>query len=688
VIQCNDTGEAYQTFYNKFTDIFRTTIPIKQVCNDSYKKQSSTPWLTKGILTSIDNKNKMYKNLRVNGDISLELKYKKFKNKLGNLLRQTEKNYYKSLLDKDKNNLSKMWKTLNQVINWKKKTLQNTTFKHNNRIICNDDEIASHFNNFFLNVAKDLGNKIPVNATDPCSHMSINLNISLFLNPTNEDEILKIISNLKNASCGYDGINMKLIKTVKYEILAPFVHICNLSFTQGKMPDILKIAKVIPIHKKEDKQLFSNYRPISVLPAFSKIIERLVYKRIIKFLDLNKILYKYQFGFRKGRSTDLALHAMVDKYYEAIERNEFMVGTFIDLSRAFDSISHTILLRKLKYYGIRGIAHDWIKDYLTNRKQYVIYNSSKSSMGNVTIGVPQGSILGPLLFLLYVNEINNVSDKLCCILFADDTNIFTTGKSLKEIQTILNDELSLINSWFQANKLSINISKTNFMIMSSTGKRYNSNDCKILIDGQVIECVAQTKFLGVIIDNKLSWKFHMDHISSKISKGIGILIRARQLLYGESLQTLYNTLIKPNFIYCITIWGNSYKSNLHQLHLLQKKIIRILTRSEFYAHTEPLLNKRKMMNIYKMHEYFVGIFVFKSLNNLLPEQFCNIFSHNFNARHSLNLRPVYCRRKSCQFSIKLTGSNIWNKFSNDIKIAKSIFIFKKLLKDELLKSNQ
>lgn len=300
----------------------------------------------------------------------------------------------------------------------------------------------------------------------------------------------------------------------------------------------------------------------------------------------------------------------------------------------------------------------------------------------------KGLILGPLLFLLYFNDISNVSAKLCCILFADDTNIFATGKSLSEISYILNDELGVINDWFQANKLSINISKTNFMIMSSTGKRYNPNDCKIFIDGQEIECVSQTKFLGVIIDNKLSWKFHMDHISSKISKGIGILIRARQLVYGESLQTIYNTLIKPNFIYCITIWGNSYKSNLHQLHLLQKKIIRILTRSEFYAHTEPLLYKRKMMNIYKMHEYFIGIFVFKSLNNLLPEQFCNIFSHNFNARHSLNLRPVYCRKKACQFSIKIAGPNIWNKFSNNVKISKSIFTFKKKLKNELLKSYQ
>jgi Skp family chaperone for outer membrane proteins len=682
VTQSTDVETAYRIFFNSFSDTFDKTIPIKEV---KHSKVLNKPWITKGILTSIENKNKMYKSLKVNGDKSIEHEYKKIKNKLGNLLRQAEKRYYKDLLDKNKSNLSRMWQTLNQVINRKKKIRENTTFKHNNREISSDADISNHFNQYFLNVAKNLNSNVPSNSMDPCLYMTSSTEKSLFFQPTSEEEILQIISNLKNSSSGYDDIKVKLIKSVKHDILTPLAHICNLSFKEGKIPDSMKIAKILPIHKRGDKKLFANYRPVSILPAFSKIIEKLAYKRIMAFLDKHDVLYKYQFGFRKKRSTDMALYTLVDKFYEAIENDEFMVGIFLDLSKAFDTISHEILLRKLMFYGIRGTTNNWVKDYLTNRKQFVNYNNCKSRMGNIDIGIPQGSILGPLLFLLYINDIHKISDKLSFILFADDTNIFATGKSLPHISNILNTELSMITKWLQANKLSLNVAKTNFMIMSSSGKkRFNPSDCQIFIGGKSIELVNETKFLGVIIDDKLSWKSHINHICNKVSKGIGIIIRARQLLYGESLQTLYNALIKPYFTYCITIWGNTYQKFLHKLHLMQKKIIRILSHSDYLAHTEHLLKARNMMTIYKMHEYFVGIFVYKSLNNQLPEIFNNIFTPNMQARNSFNLRPIYCKLKMSQFSVKIAGIKIWNNFSITVKRAKSILSFKKLLSKELL----
>ncbi len=219
-----------------------------------------------------------------------------------------------------------------------------------------------------------------------------------------------------------------------------------------------------------------------------------------------------QFGFRKGCSTDLAIQTLVERYYETIESNETMVGIFLDLSRAFDTISHKILIRKLRYYGIRGIALDWIFDYLNGRTQYVNYNNGNSKMVNITIGVPQGSILGPLLFLLYVNDLSCISPKLSYIQFADDTNIFMTGNSLEDIFNVLNDELKLISAWMRANKLALNLSKTNFMIMSSPRSRININDYKVYIDGHNSEGVNQCKFLGVIIDDKMTWKHHVSYI--------------------------------------------------------------------------------------------------------------------------------------------------------------------------------
>jgi hypothetical protein len=329
-----------------------------------------------------------------------------------------------------------MWQTLNQVINRKKKIRENTTFKHNNREISSDADISNHFNQYFLNVAKNLNSNVPSNSMDPCLYMTNSTEKSLFFQPTSEEEILQIISNLKNSSSGYDDIIVKLIKSVKHDILTPLAHICNLSFKEGKIPDSMKIAKILPIHKRGDNKLFANYRPVSILPAFSKIIEKLAYKRIMAFWDKHDVLYKYQFGFRKKRSTDMALYTLVDTFYEAIENDEFMVGIFLDLSKAFDTISHEILLRKLMFYGIRGTTNNWVKDYLTNRKQFVNYNNCKSRMGNIDIGIPQGSILGPLLFLLYINDIHKISDKLSFILFADDTNIFATGKSFPHISIL------------------------------------------------------------------------------------------------------------------------------------------------------------------------------------------------------------------------------------------------------------
>ena len=468
----------------------------------------------------------MYKKIKVMGDTSLIENYKKKKNKLTNMLRISEKNYYKHILDKNRNNLSKLWKSLNVVLARKKNTIKNTIFKHNDKEISNNNDIANHFNNYYLNMAKDLQKKITAQTRDPCSYMKDQNKSSIFLTPTNEDEIVQIISSLKNSASGHDQIDAKIVKLIKHNISAPLVHICNLSFSQGQIPDDLKIAKVIPIYKKGDRSLFTNYRPISILPVFSKIIERLAYNRIVQFLEQNNILSENQFGFRKGRSTDTAILSLVESFYEAIEEDKIMIGLFIDFSRAFDTISHPILLKKLAYYGFRGIALEWVANYLCNRQQYVVHNNVKSRMGKIALGVPQGSILGPLLFLLYINDICNISKNVSTILFADDTNIFATGKNITEVTRIMNYEINLINQWIQSNKLSLNIDKTNYMIMSAPRSKIKTDECNIMIDGKNIVRVPRTKFLGIILDENMSWKYHIEYICNKVSKCIGILLRA------------------------------------------------------------------------------------------------------------------------------------------------------------------
>ena len=262
-----------------------------------------------------------------------------------------------------------------------------------------------------------------------------------------EDEILKIIYKFdKNKSAGHDGIGNLIVKGVAKEIVLPSTAIFNLSLSTGKVPDNLKIAKVIPIHKKDDKEIFSNYRPVSVLPCFSKILERLVFNRCTEFIENNKILNAKQFGFRAHHSTSMAIMQVVDKINDAVEKNETTTGVYLDLSKAFDTIDHDILLHKLDYYGFRGIVLDWFRDYLSKRTQYVSYNDSKSDLKTILCGVPQGSILWPLLFILYINDITNTSTLLDFLFFADDTTILYSSSDIVSKIPLVNRELTEVST--------------------------------------------------------------------------------------------------------------------------------------------------------------------------------------------------------------------------------------------------
>ena len=498
-----------------------------------------------------------------------KITYTQYKNKLTTILRKTEKEYYKCLLETNKNNLKKTWSIIRSVINNCKPSKLNESFLYNNSVITDKNEVANKFNDYFVNVGKTLAAQIPKSGPSFHKYLPEANKECIFLIPTDEREIRNIILNIRNSAPGYDGISLKCIYPVIDTLVTPLTYITNLSLIEGIFPSELKIAQVLPLYKNNDPMLFNNYRPLSLLPFFSKLFKRLMYNRLIDFIEKHHLLYQFQFGFRKNHSTFMALVILLEKITEALDNSEFAICILIDFRKAFDTVEHDILLQKLYHYGIRGNALQWFNSYLSNRHQYVNYNNTSSDMKLITCGVPQGSILGPLLFLLYINDIASVSSILFSILFADDTTLFYGSKNLQELSEVVNNELSKMIEWLNASRLSLNIDQTNFMIFRPKGKKASCPT--IHINGSSIQEVDDAKFLGIIIDNKLNWIEHIKCISRKIAKGTGIIIKARKSFESETLLNLYNALIFPYITYGIHVWGTAAAVHLHRLHLFQKK---------------------------------------------------------------------------------------------------------------------
>lgn len=436
---------------------------------------------------------------------------------------------------------------------------------------------------------------------------------------------------------------------------------------------------------------FSNYRPISLLPIFSKILEKLMYDRIVSFFTKYNVINKFQFGFRKNHSTFMALITLMDKLRNSLDEGNFAIGIFLDFQKAFDTVNHDILLKKLSNYGIRGIVLEWFHSYLSERTQIVTYNGVKSDCKYISCGVPQGSILGPLLFLVYINDLPSVSNLFLPILFADDTNLFCSGKNLDTLVYKINCELPKIHHWVMANKLSLNVDKTNFMLFApQKAHRACSN---IFIDGHVIQEVDHTKFLGVIIDNKLNWSRHIDYIANKISKGIGIILKARKVFDRDTLLSLYNAMILPYFNYCIHVWGNACEKYMKKLCILQNKIVKIICGVPRRTNCDKLYLDLSILRIKGLYLYSIGLFMYKYANDMLPELFWGEFEpvnqvHDYNTRGaSLNqLYVPFHHTTRGQKSFKYVASSTWNFVITHLESDCSIGIFKKHLRS-LCKNN-
>ena len=396
------------------------------------------------------------------------------------------------------------------------------------------------------------------------------------------------IDSLKSGkSNGPNSIPTNLLKLVSKIVSEPLTLIINKSFNEGIFPDLFKIANVVPIFKKDSKLDVSNYRPISLLSNISKIFEKIMHSRLNKFLDKFQCLYDLQFGFRCKHSTTHTLIDIVEKLRKALDDNMFACGVFIDLQKAFDTVNHDILLNKLKYYGVRGIPLKWFQSYLQNRSQFVTVNDVHSFIKHITTGVPQGSILGPLLFLIYINDLHKCIKHSNTYHFADDTNLLHINASLKKLNRNINSDLSSLVNWLRANKISLNTKKTEIVIFKSRHKQITKN-LNFRLSGQKVIPVQTVKYLGLKLDESLSFTPHLNELSLKLSRSNGMLSKIRHYVNYETLINIYHAIFGSHLRYGCQVWGQIKHNSLKKVSSLQNRAMKII-------HFQPLISSSDLL---------------------------------------------------------------------------------------------
>jgi hypothetical protein len=572
---------------------------------------------------------------------------------------------------KYKDDSRKSWKLINTLIgsSTSKNKLVNI-FTVNGSEITNETEIAEHFNNFFSDIGKRHADSIPTFTNNHFAKYLNNPVASEFSFKTIiESDISKILSNFKNKnSAGDDNLSLKILKLLKRKLVPPLTVLINQSLHQGIFPEALKLAKVIPLFKKGDSSCFNNYRPISLLLSVSKIYEKIVHKQLLSYFHVNNLFFAHQYGFRPLHSTESACLELVDRIFSLLDEDKIPFAIFMDLSKAFDTLNHDILLHKLSYYGVKHESLQWFESYLSNRKQYVNFKNSKSGISYTTLGVPQGSILGPLLFLIYVNDAASVSPLFKCILYADDTTLISTycpDNNNSSPSEEVCSELNKVFLWLCANKLSLNIAKTKYMVFHSPNMPSPSFP-DLCINNSPIERVNQFNFLGINLTSTLCWKAHQSQICKKLSRTIGILKRLQNMVPCTTLLNIYNSLFMSYITHSVLVWG--YKSE--RIFKLQKKAIRIVFKCKYNAHTSVIFKKNKLLKFEDIYKTAAAKFFYKYSNNSLPTYFDNMFdpiplTHNYDTRQ-VNPRLQISRKKFTSLRIRFLVPKIIAELQDNV----------------------
>lgn len=665
--------DLWESFLLKSIDEFA---PLKK----KRVRNQPAPWLNSDIKQIMKIRDGLKRKASKSNNEELMNRYRKAKNLVTKKIRAAKKAHFSKQLSDTAKSTSNIWPVLKSLLPSKKAT-------QNYNPGTEDSLLANQFNNFFANVGADLAATIPnVNCNKNCSKYD-NCNDLLFeLTPVSEEDVLKAIQGMSNKkSTGVDNISILMIKMAVPTIVPSLTHICNRSLSERTFPTKWKRSKIIPIHKSGNKKSANNYRPISILPSVSKILERLVQVQLTDYLKFNNILSEAQSGFRKNHSTISALLKVTDDWLSAIDHGLLTGAVFIDLRKAFDTVDPFILLNKLSNIGVSASCLSWFRSYLTGRRICTVINSSTSKESSIDYGVPQGSILGPLLFVIYIDDLVKHLEQCSVHLYADDTVIYFSNKDVHMIESVLNSELQNIFDWLGSSKLSLNCNKTVCMLFGSPGMLQKYNQVHITVNNARIQQVQSTKYLGMILDPNLKWNLHIDHMSNRISKLVRMLSRLRHTLNISNMKIVYNAIILPIFDYGDVLYGSGAAKYTDSLQKLQNRAFRILLGLSPYEHVS--IKELHSRLGYKSLEFrrfcHLNTMVYKAINELAPPYLKSSFhfcQYNYLLRSNGKLALPRPRTDYLKRSFSYRGAMQFNNLPPELKLSTSVASFSNRLR--------
>lgn len=672
---------------NKIYDVFDKNIVkvVDEVCPEKRVrcKSNSIPWFTDKVLKVKRERDEAYRNYKQSKNLDDWESYKKLRNTVVSVLKSEKSKYFQNQIDNNRNQPKMMWKTLKTLINGKsKETVEEPIFDKSTHInINNYDNVASAFNDYFVESVNEIvGNNVNAHLWNTNGMPTISSSFNNFKRITMY-ELKKIVFGLKNKSSS-QIIDACLLKEIFYTIGYPLLNIINKSLETGICPTAVKTSMVVPIPKINGTKRADEFRAINMLPIIEKVIEIAVHSQLLEYFENNKLIYVKQSGFRKNHSCETSVQYLIDEWLKEIDQDKIVVAVFLDLKRAFEIVSRDILIQKLKYYGVNGVVLEWFSSYLHERYQVTKFNNVVSLPKENMHGVPQGSVLGPLLFIIYINDMWSKLTRVSVNLFADDTLLYVSGEHLQQLINDVNEDINLLTRWLGENKLQLNVKKTKAMLITTkTIHRKIENIPNLVINNEKIEWVGEIKYLGVIFDKHLKFSKHYEYLIKKVGKKIGFLSRVSGCLSTVTKITVYNTIIKPHFHYCGTILFLLNDSQIKTLQKLQNKAMRIILRCDKYTSIDFMLKSLKWLSVKELINFNVMIFLYKIKTKVMPEYLSlkikyNNATHQYATRSGSLMQTNRPNKVLFEKSIFISGIKIFNRLPIDIKDASSLNVFK------------